>query len=90
MDTVIPANKTVNQFGDFVTAKNAYRYKVISVKCPKKRKVRMNVKVENSFENFMRMGKSWEECAKQVHKPSRHSNKRLYKQRKEKRKIEAM
>lgn len=83
MDTVIPANKTVNQFGDFVTAKNAYRYKVISVKCPKKRKV------ENSFENFMRMGKSWEECAKEVHKPSRHSNKRLYKQRK-KRKIESI
>lgn len=86
MDTVIPANKTVNQFGDFVTAKNAYRYKVISVKCPKKRKVRMN---ENSFENFMRMGKSWENSAKEVHKPSRHSNKRLYKQRK-KRKIESI
>ena len=85
MDTlniVIPANKTVNQFGDFVTAKNAYKHKITNIKRPKKRKARVNIKVENSIETVMRMGKSWEQSAKEVHKPSKHSNKQLYKQRK--------
>ena len=82
LNIVIPANKTVNQFGDFVTAKNAYKHKIINIKRPKKRKAGMNIKVENSIETVMRMGKSWEQSAKEVHKPSKHSNKQLYKQRK--------
>ena len=85
MDTlniVIPANKTVNQFGDFVTAKNAYKHKITNIKRPKKRKAAVNIKVENSIETVMSMGKSWEQSEKEVHKPSKHSNKQLYKQRK--------
>ena len=85
MDTlyiVIPANKTVNQFGDFVMAKNAYKHKITSIKRPKKRKTGINIRVENSIETLMCMGKIWEQSAKEVHKPSKHSNKQLYKQRK--------
>ena len=85
MDTlniVIPANKTVNQFGDFVMAKNAYKHEILYIKRPKKYKAGINIRVENSIETVMCMGKSWEQYAKEVHKPSKHSNKQLYKQRK--------
>ena len=82
LNIIIPANKTINQFGDFITSKNAYKDKITNIKRPKKRKAGINIKVENSIETVMRMGKSWEQSAKEVHKPSKHSNKQLYKQRK--------
>lgn len=85
MDTlniVIPANKTVNQFGDFVTAKNAYKHKITNIKRPKKRKAGMNIKVENSIETVMRMGKSWEQSAKGMVTQTNKQNKNRKNKRK--------
>ena len=60
LNIIIPANKTINQFGDFITSKNEYKDKITNIKRPNKRKARTVIKIDNSIDILMNMGKRWE------------------------------
>lgn len=62
---VAPLNKTTNEFGDFVTSKNKLDDRIKNIKRPKKRKARMNHKIDNAIDSVLSMGALWQNANKQ-------------------------
>lgn len=46
----IPMGYTFDEFGDYHKSNNAYKHKIKTIKQPKKRKARMNAKIENAVQ----------------------------------------
>lgn len=82
IDFKAPEGYTIDNFGDYHKSKNAYKHQIKTIKQPKKRKAKMNAKIEIAPELNAYMGAMFQKAETTVQTESqRTSNKRKNKRK---------
>lgn len=78
----IPVGYTFDEFGDYHKSKNAYEHKIKTIKQPKKRKAKMNHKIEIAPQLNAYMGAMYQNAEITVQKESGRTNNKRQNKRK--------
>ena len=80
----IPMGYTFDEFGEYHKSNNAYKYNIKTIKQPKKRKARMNAKIENAVQTNAYNGAMYQNAERTVQKESERTNNKRKKKQHEK------
>lgn len=82
IDFKIPEGYTFDDFGDYHKSNNAYQHKIKTIKQPKKRKAKMNHKIEIALQLNAYMGAMFQNAERTVQKESGRTNNKRKNKRK--------